>query len=109
MIFVLLPLMVLSGLSLSPAMAAAAPWLFDLFGGRPTARSIHFITANLIVLFVIVHVVEAFLAGVFNEVGSMITGRYAVRPGPRMGSQTWDRTRRSLPAAGHRADPEAGG
>lgn len=81
-VFVLLPLMVLSGLSLSPAMAAAAPWLFDLFGGRPTARSIHFITANLIVLFVIVHVVEVFLAGVFNEIGSMVTGRYAVRGDP---------------------------
>ena len=40
----------------------------------------NFITANLIVLFVIVHVVEVFIAGVGNELGSMITGRYAIRP-----------------------------
>jgi thiosulfate reductase cytochrome b subunit len=78
-IFVILPAMVLTGLTMSPGVDAAAPWLVDLFGGRPSARSIHFITANLIVLFVIVHLVEAFLAGIFNEVGSMITGRYAIR------------------------------
>jgi thiosulfate reductase cytochrome b subunit len=79
-IFVILPLMVLTGLTMSPGVDAAAPWLLSLFGGRPSARSIHFITANLIVLFVIVHVVEVFIAGVGNELGSMITGRYAIRP-----------------------------
>ncbi len=78
-IFVILPLMVATGLTMSPGVDAAAPWLLNLFGGRPSARSIHFITANLIVLFVIVHVVEVFLAGVVNEVRSMITGRYAIR------------------------------
>jgi thiosulfate reductase cytochrome b subunit len=78
-IFLILPVMVLTGLTMSPGVDAAAPWLVNLFGGRPSARSIHFITANLIVLFVIVHVVEAFLAGIFNELGSMITGRYAIR------------------------------
>ncbi len=79
--FGLLPAMVLSGLTMSPGVNAAAPWLVDLFGGRPSARSIHFITANLIVLFVIVHVVEVFLAGVWNEVRSMITGRYEIKTG----------------------------
>ncbi len=78
-VFVILPVMVLTGLTMSPGVDAASPWLLNLFGGRPSARSIHFITANLIVLFVIVHVVEAFLAGIFNEMGSMITGRYAIR------------------------------
>lgn len=78
-IFVLLPGMFLTGLTMSPGVNAVAPWLLDLFGGRPTARSIHFITANLIVLFVIVHVAEVFLVGVVNEVGSMITGRYAIK------------------------------
>jgi thiosulfate reductase cytochrome b subunit len=77
-IVILLPAMVLSGLAMSPGMDAALPWLIDLFGGRPSARSIHFITANLIVLFVIVHIVEVFLAGVWNELRSMITGRYAL-------------------------------
>jgi thiosulfate reductase cytochrome b subunit len=78
-IFVLLPLMVLTGLTMSPGVDAAAPWLLDLFGGRQSARTIHFITANLIVLFVVVHVVEVFLAGVVNEVRSMITGRYMIK------------------------------
>jgi thiosulfate reductase cytochrome b subunit len=77
-IFVLLPLMVATGLTMSPGMDAVAPWLPTLFGGRQSARTIHFICANLIVLFVLVHVVEVFLAGVVNEIGSMITGRYAV-------------------------------
>lgn len=81
-VFVILPLMVATGLTMSPGVDAAAPWLLNLFGGRPSARSIHFIAANLIVLFVIVHVVEVLLAGVFNELRSMITGRYVITPEP---------------------------
>ncbi|HEY5107408.1 MAG TPA: cytochrome b/b6 domain-containing protein [Caulobacteraceae bacterium] len=77
-IFIILPLMVITGLTMSPGMDAAAPWLLSLLGGRQSARSVHFITANLIVLFVIVHVVEVFLAGVWNEIRSMITGRYVI-------------------------------
>ena len=76
-IFGLLPLMVLTGLTMSPGMDAVLPGLVPFFGGRQTARTIHFITANLIVLFVVVHLVEVLLAGVVNEIGSMITGRYA--------------------------------
>jgi thiosulfate reductase cytochrome b subunit len=82
-VFVVLPGIVLTGLTMSPGFDAFAPWLLSLFGGRQSARSIHFICANLIVLFVIVHVVEVFLAGVVNEIGSMITGRYAVPAEPR--------------------------
>ena len=80
-IVVILPLMVLTGLTMSPGIDAFAPWLLSVFGGRQSARSIHFICANLIVLFVIVHVAEVFIAGVFNEIGSMITGRYKVKLG----------------------------
>jgi thiosulfate reductase cytochrome b subunit len=75
-IFVLLPLLVLSGLTMSPAMDAAWPWLLDLFGGRQSARSIHFLCALAITLFILVHLVMVVLAGPFNEVRSMITGRY---------------------------------
>ena len=78
-IFVLLPAMVATGLTMSPGFDAVAPWLLTLFGGRQSARTIHFICANLIVLFVLVHVAEVFIAGAVNEIGSMITGRYAVR------------------------------
>jgi len=77
-IVLLLPTMVLTGLTMSPGVDAALPWLTVLFGGRQSARALHFITANLIVLFVIVHVVEVFLAGAWNEIRSMITGRYVV-------------------------------
>jgi Ni/Fe-hydrogenase b-type cytochrome subunit len=73
---VLLPLMVLTGLTMSPSIDATWPWLLDLFGGRQSARSIHFIVAWLLVLFVLVHLVMVVLAGPVNEIRSMITGRY---------------------------------
>ncbi|HXJ00401.1 MAG TPA: cytochrome b/b6 domain-containing protein [Micropepsaceae bacterium] len=79
-IFILLPLMIISGLSMSPGVDSAAPWLPDIFGGRQSARTIHFITATLLVLFILVHVIEVLLAGVFNELRSMITGWFAVKP-----------------------------
>jgi thiosulfate reductase cytochrome b subunit len=78
-VFLLLPAMLLTGLTMSPGVDAAAPWLLSLFGGRQSARTVHFISANLIVLFVLVHVIEVFIAGAFNEIGSMITGRYVIR------------------------------
>jgi thiosulfate reductase cytochrome b subunit len=78
-IFAILPMMILTGLAMSPGIDAAAPWLVSVLGGRQSARGLHFITANLIVLFVIVHVVEVILAGVWNELRSMITGRYVIK------------------------------
>lgn len=68
--------MVATGLTMSPGVDAAAPWLLDLFGGRQSARTLHFIFASLIVLFVVVHLTEVILAGPLNEIGSMLTGRY---------------------------------
>lgn len=75
-LFVLLPGAVLTGLTLSPAMDAAWPWLLELFGGRQSARSIHFICAMGLAFFILVHLVMVVLAGPINEVRSMITGRY---------------------------------
>ena len=75
-IFVLLPAVILTGLTLSPGLDAAWPWLLDLFGGRQSARSIHFVAAFLLVLFVLVHLVMVVLAGPVNEVRAMITGWY---------------------------------
>jgi thiosulfate reductase cytochrome b subunit len=72
--------MVLSGLTMSPAVTAAAPVLFDLFGGRQSARTIHFVTANLLVIFVLVHLFEVLVAGAVNRMRSMISGRYVIRP-----------------------------
>lgn len=75
---ILLPLMVLTGLTMSPGMNAVAPFLLDLFGGRQSARALHFITAFLLVLFVLVHLAMVLLSGVRNNLRSMITGRYAI-------------------------------
>jgi thiosulfate reductase cytochrome b subunit len=77
---VLLPLMVLTGLTMSPGVNAALPFLLDLFGGRQSARTIHFISATLIVLFIVVHLVMVLISGVRNNLRSMITGRYEIEP-----------------------------
>ena len=77
-IFVLIPLMIFTGLAISPGMDAAWPWLLDVFGGRQSARSVHFICAALLTLFIIVHLALVILAGPVNEVRSMITGRWRV-------------------------------
>lgn len=85
-IFLLFPAMILTGLTMSPGFDSIAPWLLNLFGGRQSARSIHFICANLIVLFLIVHLIEVVIAGAWNEIRSMITGRYHV-PQPHAAPQ----------------------
>lgn len=79
-IFVVLPLMLLTGLTMSPGMNAAAPWLLDIFGGRQSARTIHFIAAFAIIGFIAIHVFEVFLQGPVNEIRSMITGWFTVEP-----------------------------
>ncbi|MDL2404199.1 cytochrome b/b6 domain-containing protein [Rhizobium calliandrae] len=78
-IFILLPLMLATGLTMSPGIDAGYPFLLDIFGGRQTARGIHFITAWTIVLFVLVHVAMVILSGLWNNMRSMVTGRYAIR------------------------------
>ena len=69
--------MVLTGLTMSPAMDAAWPWLLDLFGGRQSGAvdPLHRRLA-LLVLFLLVHLAMVVLAGPLNEIRSMITGRY---------------------------------
>jgi thiosulfate reductase cytochrome b subunit len=77
-IAVLLPPMVLTGLAMSPGMDSVAPVLPDLFGGRPSARTVHFFTASSLVLFFMVHILMVLLSGPLNNMRSMITGRYAI-------------------------------
>lgn len=77
-IFVALPLVILSGLAISPGMNAAWPWLLDVFGGRQSARSVHFLCMAAIAGFTIVHLTLVILAGWRNEVTSMLTGRWRV-------------------------------
>ena len=75
-LLVLIPLVVLTGLTMSPGMNAAWPWLLDLFAGRQSARTLHFVAAVLFVGFIVVHLLMVVLAGPFNEIRSMITGKF---------------------------------
>jgi thiosulfate reductase cytochrome b subunit len=77
--FALLPLIVLMGLGMSPRLDSALPGWIDLFGGRQAMRTLHFIIAWTIMLFVLVHVFEVLVSGVWNNLRSMISGRYVVR------------------------------
>lgn len=77
-LFILFPFMFFSGLAQMPAFTAIWPELIDLFGGRQTARTLHVVGTVLLVLFVIIHVIEVFIAGAFNLLRSMITGNYAL-------------------------------
>ena len=71
-IFLLLPMMILTGLAMSPAMDANWPLLTDLFGGRQSARSIHFLSAFLLVLFFLVHIVMVLLSGPISQTAAML-------------------------------------
>lgn len=77
-IFGLGPLVLLTGLTMSPTMNAAFPELLWLFGGRQTARTIHFLCAFSFLAFFIVHIVMVVLSGAWTNVRSMITGRAVI-------------------------------
>ena len=77
-VVVAFPVLVLAGLTMSPAIDATFPWLVSLFHGRQSARTIHFVLATYLVAFVAVHLLMVLLSGVFNNMRSMITGRYRI-------------------------------
>ena len=81
-LFVLFPLIIITGLCMSPGMNAVLPWLPELFGGRQSARTVHFGVMALLVLFFLVHMAMILLAGPLNELRSIITGRYRLTPKP---------------------------
>ena len=72
------PGIVLMGLAMSPNMDSVLGWLVDLVGGRQSARTIHFIIAFGFIAFVLIHVFEVLVSGVWNQLRSMITGNYTV-------------------------------
>ena len=74
-IFVLFPLMIWTGLAMSPAVASAFPATVTVFGGQQSARTIHFFVSVILVLFLLVHIVMVCLAGFRNRMRAMITGR----------------------------------
>ena len=77
-IFFLLPLMILMGLGMSPALDALSPGWVDIFSGRQSVRTIHFVVAWALVLFVIIHVFMVIISGFWNNIRSMITGYYRI-------------------------------
>jgi len=77
-LFVLLPMLILTGMCLSPGLSPLTGWAIDLFGGRATARSVHFLSAIGIGTFIVVHLALVVLAGPYNEIRSMITGKFRV-------------------------------
>jgi thiosulfate reductase cytochrome b subunit len=74
----IMPAIILTGLAMSPTMNAVVPFLADMFGGRQTARTIHFAMMLLLVGFFIIHIVMILAAGPLNELRSIITGWYRV-------------------------------
>lgn len=78
-IFGLAPLIVLTGLTMSPTIDTAFPWLLSIFGGRQSARTIHFIACFSFVGFIAIHVSQVIVSGFFNNIRSMITGYFVVK------------------------------
>lgn len=76
---VALAVMVITGLSMSPGLNSAFPWLPELFGGRQSARTFHFISASFVILFALIHILMVLVSGVWNNIRSMITGRYVIK------------------------------
>jgi thiosulfate reductase cytochrome b subunit len=74
-IFVLFPLVIWTGLAMSPAIASVFPAAVTVFGGQQSARTIHFFVSVFLVLFLLVHIVMVYLGGFRNRMRAMITGR----------------------------------
>ena len=78
-IFVLFPLVIWTGLALSPAFDSAFPIAVDVLGGRQSARTLHFFVSGFLVIFLVVHVAMVYLGGFKSLMRGMITGRVAAR------------------------------
>ena len=74
----LCPAIVLAGLAMSPQLDAGYPWLLWLFGGRQSARTIHFVCAFSLLAFVVIHLVMVVVSGLWNNIRSMLTGWYDI-------------------------------
>lgn len=74
-LFVALPLMIITGLAMSPAVTAAYPIIAEVFGGSQSARTIHFFVFASLVIFVLVHVLMVVLSGLRRQMRTMTLGR----------------------------------
>ena len=80
MILVILPMMLITGLSMSPGFNAVGGFLLDIMGGRQSARTLHFISGGLIVGFIVIHVGLVIWTGFVNNMRAMITGWFVIEP-----------------------------
>jgi thiosulfate reductase cytochrome b subunit len=76
-IFVLFPLVIWTGLAMSPAFVSAVPSTVTILGGRQSARTLHFLVSVSLVAFLLVHVAMVWFAGFGTRVMAMITGASA--------------------------------
>lgn len=74
-IFILLPVIVLTGLTMSPAVTASCPWLLTVFFGAQSARTIHFFAAALLVLFLLIHIIMIIRTGFRQHMNAMTFGK----------------------------------
>ena len=74
-IFVLFPLVIWTGLALSPAFDSAFPWAVNIWGGRQSARTLHFFISAALLLFLLVHVIMVAVSGFGSRMRAMISGR----------------------------------
>jgi thiosulfate reductase cytochrome b subunit len=74
-IFVLFPVIIWTGLAMSPGITSAIPAAVTVLGGQQSARTLHFFVSILLVVFLLVHVFMVYLAGFRKRTGAMITGR----------------------------------
>ncbi|CAN5351643.1 cytochrome b/b6 domain-containing protein [soil metagenome] len=74
-VVVALPLMFLTGITMSPAIVASYPLLLDIFGGTQSARTIHFFTFTFLALFLLVHLAMIVLTGPVRQVRGMVLGK----------------------------------
>ena len=79
-LFILFPLVIWTGLAMSPAFDAAVPAAVNMLGGRQSARTLHFFVSGALVLFLLAHVTMVYLAGFRSRMRAMITGRAALPP-----------------------------
>ena len=80
-VFLLSPLAIATGLAMSPAIAARAPWYIRLFGGRQAARSIHFLLLCAFLAFFVVHLAMVIAHGEISEMALIVLGDIRLAPG----------------------------
>jgi thiosulfate reductase cytochrome b subunit len=78
-IFILFPLVIWTGLAMSPAFVSAVPAAVTVFGGQQSARTIHFFVSVALVIFLLVHIAMVVLGGFNQRMRGMITGRGSAR------------------------------